>query len=198
MTKRLDLRAHLGRIMVILTGIVVLNVVFLLLVIGPRLAQVRTADEITAELAQAVEREQRRVRQWQERVDDLQRSREILRRFFQEDLSTKGERLVAVQREIYRIAQTFQVQAAQLKFTHESVKDSNFVLLGVNIPLSGGYNNLRQFINQVERSDLFLIIESVQLQEGERGGVLLNLNVRLTTYFADDDETGDLRYRTEG
>jgi Tfp pilus assembly protein PilO len=193
-----DLRAYLGRIVAILAGLVVVNLLFLNLVNRPRVFQARTADETTAALAAQVAREQERVAHWQARADELQRSREALQTFFDEDLSTKSQRLVAVQREIHRIAQTYQVQASQLKFTHEKVEGSDLIQMGVNIPLSGGYRNLRQFINSVEKSDLFLIIQSIQLQEGDRGGVLLNLNVRLITYFADDDGSVDLRYRLEG
>jgi Tfp pilus assembly protein PilO len=196
--KWLDIRAHLGRIAAILAGLVVINLLFLNLVNRPRAFQARTADETTAVLAGQVAREQERVAHWQERADELQRSREALQRFFDEDLSTKSQRLVAVQKEIHRIAQTYQVQASQLKFTHDQVEGTDLIQLGVNIPLSGGYRNLRQFINSVEKSELFLIVQSIQLQEGERGGVLLNLNVRLTTYFADDDGSVELRYRLEG
>ena len=148
--KWLDLRAHLGRIAAILAGLVVINLLFLNLVNRPRAFQARTADETTAALAGEVAREQERVAHWQERADELQRSREALQKFFDEDLSTKSQRLVAVQREIHRIAQTYQVQASQLKFTHERVEGSDLIQLGVNIPLSGGYRNLRQFINSVE------------------------------------------------
>ena len=80
----------------------------------------------------------------------------------------------------------------------ELIQGTHLIELGVNIPLSGGYRNLRQFINSVEKSELFLIVQSIQLQEGDRGGVLLNLNVRLITYFADDDGSVELRYRLEG
>jgi Tfp pilus assembly protein PilO len=195
--RRFDLRARLVPVLGALAALLVVNLVVLMLVTRPRNQQARTVDATTGELAAAVEREQARVALLQERVEQMQRSREALERFFDEDLSTKSERLVALQREIYDIARTFQVEAAQLKFSHEPVEGTDLVRLAVNIPLSGGYNNLRQFIHKVESSELFLIIESVQLQEGERGGAMLNLNVRLATYFADDDRR-DLRYRLEG
>ncbi len=135
--------------------------------------------------------------QLEERVQKMQTSRDVLERFFSEDLATKRERLVAIQRELYDIARTFQVDAAQLKFSHEPVQGTDMVQLAVNIPLTGGYRNLRQFISKIESSDLFLIIQSIQLQEGEQGGALLNLNVRLATYFAVEDNE-HLRQRWNG
>lgn len=195
--KRFDLRVHLTPILAGLAGLLVVNLALLLLVTQPRLSAARNADETTAELAGAVEKDVKRVDGLESSVEEMQESRAVLERFFREDLATKKERLVAVQREIYGIARTFQVEAAQLKFNHESVVGTNLVQLTVNIPLSGGYNNLRQFINKIENSDLFLIIQSIQLQEGDRGGAMLNLNVRLVTYFAVED-TARLRSRQEG
>jgi Tfp pilus assembly protein PilO len=185
--KQFDLRTHLKAVLGTLAGLLVINLGLFFMVTQPRLADARNADETTADLAGAVEGEESRVDALEERVKAMQRSREALRRFFEEDLAMKSERLVAVQREIHQIATTFQVEAAQIKFTHESVDGTDLVHLGISIPLSGGYNNLRQFISKVEHSDLFLIIESVQLQEGEQGGSMLNLNVRLATYFATEN-----------
>jgi Tfp pilus assembly protein PilO len=184
--KRFDIRLHLKPVLFSLGGLLVVNLLLLFLVTQPRLEGARNADETTAELAAAVELEDKRVDDLEERVQAMRDSRDALERFFTEDLATKRERLVAVQREIHQIATTFQVEAAQLKFSHEPVEGTNLVHLSVNIPLSGGYNNLRQFISKVEHSELFLIIESVQLQEGEQGGSMLNLNVRLATYFATE------------
>ena len=194
--KLLDLRAHLAPVLAGLGGLLVINLALLLLVTQPRLEAASNADETTAELGAAVEREIKRVDGLESRVQEMQESRAVLERFFSEDLATKRERLVAVQREIYEIASTFQVQAAQLKFNHEPVEGTNLVQLSVNIPLSGGYNNLRQFIHKVEQSELFLIIQSIQLQEGDRGGAMLNLSIRLATYFAVEDSES-LRSRQE-
>jgi Tfp pilus assembly protein PilO len=185
--KRFDLRRHLMPVLATLAGLLVINLMLLFFVTQPRLAAARNADETTATLAAEVEHEEKRVDALEERVEVMQRSREVLEKFFKEDLATKRERLVAVQREIHRIATMFQVEAAQLKFSHEAVDGTNLVRLAVNIPLSGGYNNLRQFISKVEHSQLFLIIESIQLQQGEQGGSMLNLNVRLATYFAAEN-----------
>ena len=95
------------------------------------------------------------------------------------------------QREIQKIAQTFQVGLSQLNFEHEGVPGSNLVLFAVTIPLTGGYYNLRQFVQEVEHSEIFLTIESIQLQQSEQGGAMLKLNIRLTSYFVDDATVGD-------
>lgn len=195
--RRFDLRRYRTVIFSVLGGLLLLNLLILFFFTAPRLESARTADETTAALETAVMREVNRVELLDERVQQMQHSQEVLERFFKEDLATKKERLVAIQKEIFEIARTFQVDAAQLKFSHEAVSGTNMVQLAVSIPLTGGYKNLRQFISKVESSELFLIIQSVQLQEGEQGGSLLNLNVRLATYFAVEDNER-LRRRWNG
>lgn len=170
------------------------NLLFLVLVNQPRQRAALTADAITAGLSARVRKAEDRVAHLREVVDELKQSREAFDRFFEEDLSSKVERLVAVQKEVHKIAKTFQVEASQIKFNHEKVKGSDLIRLAVDMPLNGGYNNLRQFVHSVESSKLFLIIESIQLQEGDQGGALLNLNIRLATYFTQSD-LPKLRYR---
>ena len=170
--------------------IVVINIGVLLFVNRPRLAEAENADQTTAALATRVERTEQSVATLRAKVERLNRNKTALEDFFSQDLASKRERLVTIQQEIHRIAQQFQVSLNQLNFDHEPVEGTNLVRLGVTIPLTGGYNNLRQFIYNVENSEKFLIIEQVQLQEAEQGGALLNLNIRLASYFIDDDTVG--------
>ena len=51
------------------------------------------------------------------------------------------------------------------------------------VPLEGGYQNLRSFIQAVESSEQFIVVERVQLGRSNEGGVMLQLNITLATYF---------------
>ena len=182
------------RLTVIVSGLaalVVINLLVLVAVNRPRLARAENADQTTATLDAQVERAEKQVDDLGAKVDRLESNKAALEKFFNEDLDSKRARLVAIQREIQKIAETFQVGLNQLKFDHEEVPGTNLIRFAVTIPLTGGYYNLRQFVQEVERSDIFLIIESVQLQQSERGGAMLNLNIRLTSYFIDDATIGN-------
>ena len=54
------------------------------------------------------------------------------------------------------------------------------------VPLAGGYTNLRKFIQSVESSDNFLVIERVALGTGKTADVV-ELNITLATYFIAPD-----------
>jgi Tfp pilus assembly protein PilO len=54
---------------------------------------------------------------------------------------------------------------------------------GMKVPLKGGYTNLRKFLQAVEASDEFLVIEQVGLEGGPAGQQGLELSITLATYF---------------
>ena len=59
---------------------------------------------------------------------------------------------------------------------------------GISVPLEGGYANLRKFLQAVEGSDKFLVVERVALARGKQGGRMLDLNISLATYFMASPE----------
>jgi Tfp pilus assembly protein PilO len=63
------------------------------------------------------------------------------------------------------------------------------------VPLEGGYANLRKFLQAVESSSKFLVIEQVALAQGHEGGAILQLNIALATYFDDPEARASLGYR---
>ena len=52
----------------------------------------------------------------------------------------------------------------------------------IRMELQGGYENLRQFIYELERSPEFVIIDDVMLAESGRGEALM-LTLDLSTYY---------------
>ena len=61
--------------------------------------------------------------------------------------------------------------------------DEKLDRLVITVPLEGGYVSLRNFLRAVEHSSKFLLVERVALGKGKEGGVLLQLNITLATYF---------------
>lgn len=187
---RRSFRERLTTIVGGLLALVAINLLLLVAVNWPRLARAENADQTTLALDAQVKRAERQVEDLRAKVERLESNKAALEKFFNDDLDSKRARLVAIQQEIHKIAQTFQVSLHQLNFDHEEVPGTNLIRFIVTIPLTGGYYNLRQFVQEVERSDIFLTIESIQLQQSERGGVMLNLNIRVTSYFINDSTVG--------
>lgn len=84
-----------------------------------------------------------------------------------------------------RLAQL--ARESNLKFLHasfEPVVERNRTLtrLKIEMLLSGSYMDMRAFIHQLETSPEFVVIDNVELGEGNEGGPL-NVTLHLSTYY---------------
>ena len=91
--------------------------------------------------------------------------------------------MVTAQLEVADLARQFGVAVEKVEYRNETLMDEGLDYMGMVVPLEGGYTNLRRFIEAVEESDKFLVIESVSLDQAKDGGTLLQLNIALATYF---------------
>jgi hypothetical protein len=64
----------------------------------------------------------------------------------------------------------------------EMTEDKRFGHMTIRMELQGDYENLRQFIYELERSPEFVIIDDVTLAESARGEALM-LTLDLSTYY---------------
>jgi hypothetical protein len=76
----------------------------------------------------------------------------------------------------------------------EDVRDSRLKRWTANAKLIGDYANIRKFLYDVETAEEFVIIEEVGLSQLEtvRGGDLLELELKLATYFLPRTPAGAL------
>jgi hypothetical protein len=65
----------------------------------------------------------------------------------------------------------------------EAVKDSQLERLGVSYELAGDWDDIRQFIYEIETGPEFIVIDNVVLAEGADGNSPLSLTLEVSTYF---------------
>lgn len=143
------------------------------------------------------------LRKWQEAVEGkesylatLLSTGETLGQFKKEVLSSRERRMIEVQFELDRLASQFNININQVNYQNEDLPKEGLERFGMVVPLAGGYQNLRRFIRAVEESDKFLVIERVALAKGKDGGVLLQLNITLATYFEMSEEQREQQRRS--
>ena len=120
-------------------------------------------------------------REAEKRFNELHRQVES---FYSDILRHKEEGLVDVLAEVEDLANKFQVKKENIQYHHETIDEDKVILFEITFPLRGGYANLRRFINQIENSKHFLIIDRVELSNPEEKGDNLKLNIKLSTYFS--------------
>jgi Tfp pilus assembly protein PilO len=180
---RFDVR-QAGRILLLAyASLALINVVFFLLLTRPKVAEYRTMTHKTAPLVEALKNRETQVDDLEQYLQALEQAQADLRQLREEILATKNRRMVPVQLELERLAQQFQIDSDSVEYVNEPLRDEGLERFAMMVPLEGGYQNLRSFIHAVESSDQFLVIERVNLVRSREGGVMLQLNITLATYF---------------
>jgi Tfp pilus assembly protein PilO len=180
---RFDIRQAGPRILILLLVLATLNGGFYLLLTRPKVREytdlaVGSQPQLTRleERKQEVETQERFLEALRTAQNDLQRLR-------QEVLSTRSQRLVEVQQELAALCGQFSIDLESVIFESELLEHENLDKQIMVVPLTGNYANLRRFLQAVESSEKFLLVEQVALTEARMGGVMLELNITLATYF---------------
>ncbi len=105
-------------------------------------------------------------------------------------LSTKKHRMTALQKEIRTLADKSGIRIENISYGNKIESKSDLVYFSISLPLQGNYNSVRKFINAIESSEYFLMIESVSLKIGNESSDYLVFAIELGTYFKNDFLTG--------
>ena len=98
--------------------------------------------------------------------------------------------MIGVQLEVARLAREYGIALDRVRYENEVMDNGALERFAIVVPLTGGYAALRKFIQSVESSENFLVIERVALGSGKSIDVL-ELNITLATYFIAPDANLD-------
>lgn len=180
---RFDVRASGRQIVTVLLVVLVANIVAYAALVRPRIAELRRLTAESAPRLQQLENREAEVRIREEYVAALERAGTDLEHLRGEVLSTKRVRMIDVQFELANLARRFGINLKRVQYENEVLADEGMERFGMVVPLEGGYASLRRFLQAVEKSREFLVIEEVSLAGKEGGGNLLQLSITLATYF---------------
>ncbi len=94
--------------------------------------------------------------------------------------------MIAVQLEVSKLLHEFGIAYNRVQYENEELENGALERFATVVPLAGGYANLRKFLQSVESSDSFLVVERVTLGNGKSGDVV-DLDITLATYFIAPD-----------
>jgi Tfp pilus assembly protein PilO len=182
-----DVREKSGVIIAVILVWLGLNLTFAFAVNMPRARRVAQLDESVLSTGSALTTRMRDVKSLREHHARVLTGNESLDLFYSDILSTKGQRLISFQREIREIAVRFNISLETITYRRDTFTKDKVAKFTASMPLNGSYENLREFIDTIERSENFIIIDSIQLTSSKEGGVILSLLIQASTYFVDDE-----------
>jgi hypothetical protein len=180
---KFDIRAA-GRYITLVLGLLaVANGAFYFLATRPKVQEYTSLQEGTGPQQEALRARRAEVEEREGYHEALLQAEADLTTLREDILSTRQQRLIEVQLELASLAGQFSIDLDSVAFDNELLREEELDKLVMTVPLEGGYANLRKFLQAVENSEKFLVVERVALGEGKRGGVMLQLSISLATYF---------------
>ncbi len=184
---RLDIRRGGRRIVMLLAALAALNVVFYVGLVEPKVREYQSLTEAREPLGKLSER-QKQVETHEAFRQAVGQAESDLRDLRENILSTRNQRLVEVEEELERLCSQFGIDLNSVGFDNDLLLDEELDRFVMNVPLEGNYASLRKFLQAVEKSDEFLVVERVSLGRGKEGGRTLSLNINLATYFVAPED----------
>jgi len=198
---KFDIRQAGKGILIVLLAWLVLNTGFYLIATRPKVQAYSTLVQGSEPQLQALEERKQEVEAREEYLGLLQKAELDLTQLRKEVLSTRKHRMVDVQRELENLCGRFNIDFNSVTYDSELLPGQELDKMIMVVPLQGNYASLRKFLQAVEGSDKFLLVERVALAEGKEGGVMLQLSITLATYFnapSRTEQAGSVRRRRHG
>jgi Tfp pilus assembly protein PilO len=183
---RFDVRESSGRIFLVLLAALVVNVAVSVMLVRPKLVRYAELTDQSSPQHQIIKAREKEVLEKEGYRAELEKARDDMKRLAGDVLSTRQRRMIGVQLEIAKLVREFGISLDRVKYENEILDNGALERFASVIPLAGGYSNLRKFIQAVESSDNFLVIERVVLGTGKSNDVV-ELNITLATYFIAPD-----------
>lgn len=128
--------------------------------------------------------------QYQTQLRELGPARDIDKRLVQareQQAAFYAERLPArystISETLTDLASRNKVQVSAVKYDAKDAEIPGLQRISIAAQITGDYGNEMKFINAMERSKLFFVIESVDLANAEGGGGNIRLNLQLQTFL---------------
>jgi Tfp pilus assembly protein PilO len=183
---RFEVREASGKILILLGALLLANAAVSVLFVRPRVARYRQLTDQSSPQVQVVKLREKEVGAEEAYRAALEKARDDMKRLAGDVLSTRQRRMIGVQLEVTKMVREFGIASDRVQYENPAVDDDKLERFGIVVPLTGGYSNLRRFIQAVESSDNFLVIERVALGTGKSADVV-ELNITLATYFIAPD-----------
>lgn len=187
---RFDVREASGKIVLVLVAALAVDVAVSALAVRPKVARYRELTDLSSPQLQVVKTREKEVVQKEEYRASLEKARDEMKRLAGDVLSTRQRRMIGVQLELAKLVKQFGIAQDRVQYENEAVDNGALERFAIVVPLTGGYSNLRKFIQAVESSDNFLVVERVALGSGKSMDVV-ELNITLATYFIAPDANLD-------
>jgi Tfp pilus assembly protein PilO len=126
-------------------------------------------------------------------LETARSNREALAVLYGERFATEAERLTRLITEVKKLAQRAGLEPKSISYPEEKLEEYGLVRMSLVFAVQGTYPQLRMLINLLERSDLFLVLDRIGLNDANAS--ILGISLQLSTFFAREPEASSSETR---
>jgi Tfp pilus assembly protein PilO len=164
-----------------------LNSVLFLFLVLPENQRISRLQSDYANLRSRNIDQQKSTRSLEHRLAALQKAQTDLQIIYNEKLSQKKTGVTEIRQELEELAGSVNVNRSDVSYDYDIIPEFGLRHFTLSVPVEGAYRDIRRFINGIERSQHFLILERVDLSAEKSAGDNLLMNFQLSTYLRDPE-----------
>jgi Tfp pilus assembly protein PilO len=169
------------KLLITLAALLGMNAVTYLVFTLPRTLQQRNLDSRLRLAREEVQRERDRQASLKARYDLVIANTRDTTEFYQRRIGVRGASMVPVLSEVEALARARGLQVGSQTFAYEPVKGAPLDRFKIDMPVRGTYRELVAFVEDLERSNQFVTLDSITVR-GQQAGEA-ELKMVLSCYF---------------
>jgi type IV pilus assembly protein PilO len=175
-------------VMRVILGVLLLaNMVGAVVVLKPFGGSAEDLRRERQELDRQLSQSQKRVATSRKLVEKVQAAREDGDDFIEEFFMNEPTTSAVILQELTKDAKEAGVQMGQAQWNREPIEGTDTMfMLSMQVGFEGTYQNLTKFVNLVDKSDRFMIIESMQAAAPQQqGGQRINVTLKIDMFVKE-------------
>jgi Tfp pilus assembly protein PilO len=167
--------------------VIIVNLILFILVVAPQKEKISRLQTNFSDQRNAIRDQQKENQVLQQRLAALQKAEKDLKVIYTQILSDKKVGVPEIRQELEDFAGSLSVNRSDVAYRYDLLPDYGLRHFTLTVPVEGSYGDIRRFINAIERSQHFLILDRVNLSSDSKPGDNLKLGFELSTYLRDED-----------
>ena len=123
-------------------------------------------------------------------IDRAEINRQRLDEFYSGWLSSEADRLTQVIAEVKSMARQSGVRASDFRYPGEVLEELDLVRRSIVFSAEGSYKSMRRFLHSLERSDQFLVLEDIGVNDSGGGSSDVRVRFEVSTLFLGNSGSG--------
>ena len=181
--RRLDVRKDTKTVLILSIVLLLANAGVYAFLVRPRVRAFHDLEGSGVMFTKEMSEAERTVKTLSTYYDKLKTTQDNIGEFYDKILGTKQEKLISVQQEVVEIGSNYRINPDVVSLETKDIEDNGLEQFSIRVPVEGDYADLRNFIAKLESSKSFIIIEGISLTGTKEGGLTLQMQIQLTTYF---------------